>query len=193
MLIALLLTFCIAVTNLAWIFFLKKVRGKKSLVVFFITLVIWSVVYALFYYVNSVLWLPFTFLLSTIASTSLLTYALEYTGRTEHLTRVSLLILAMEPLLTQILFWTNDLHHLFFANSGLTGAWYWVNVYYSDGLVLVAVYFLAQAFQYKSRQYSSQTLTIIAGLLIPILAKIIDLGKAWLIPDLELSPFVFTN
>ncbi|HMN60889.1 MAG TPA: histidine kinase N-terminal 7TM domain-containing protein, partial [Anaerolinea sp.] len=85
--------------------------------------------------------------------TSFLAFALVFTQRMPRIPRHARAWLAIEPLLTVALLWTDPWHGLFFggvrsAEPGAIlsgGVWFWVNVVYSYGLVLATLVILVQA------------------------------------------------
>src|SRR5512136_1373260 len=88
----------------------RKVRGAISLIVFSFALTIWACAYGILVYFHSSepFWLGLVYLSATVTSTALLTFVLAYTNHQEWLGRWStFLLLCLEPLATQILFWTN--------------------------------------------------------------------------------------
>jgi PAS domain S-box-containing protein len=188
---ALLIVFGIAALSLLLVLRRRNVRGIRSLVSFSVILITWAVVYAIYITTGKSQWLAPIYFSATVSATTLLIFILEYTTHVEWLTRGTIIILAIEPIITQVLFWTNDWHHYFFSTTGLARPWYWINAAYSDGLVLLALILLSQTFLHKSKLYLLQSITIALGLFAPILAKILILFGPTLIPDLELTPFPF--
>ena len=77
---------------------------------------------------------------------ALLAFSLEFTGRGDRLTAGVLWFLAIEPVMTLVLLWTDPWHGLFFgsqrtATSGaiLTGGpAFWFNIIYSYTVILIA-------------------------------------------------------
>ena len=128
----------------------RKVRGATSLIVFSIALSIWACAYGILLIDSQSsgrIWLALVYLSATVASTALLTFILAYTNHEEWLGKWGLFLLCLEPLLTQILFWTNCWQGYFSAGYTLTNTgiiltsspWYWINASYSDGLLILAL------------------------------------------------------
>ena len=174
----------------------REVRGAISLIVFSFALTIWACAYGILIYFHSgePFWLGLVYLSATVMSTALLTFVLAYTNHQEWLGRWStFLLLCLEPLATQILFWTNPWQGYFSTGHAVTTAgiavtsspWYWINASYSDGLLILALILLVQTFLHKSRQYMLQSITIVIGVFIPILTKILSLAAFTLILNLE--------
>ncbi len=191
--------FVIALFTLGMILRKRKFRGSASLLAFSIALALWAFGYGMFLSgarSAGLVWLSLIYLSATATATALLTFTLSYTNHTSWISRWSLLLLALEPLLTQVLIWVPGWRGAFFTprpdSLGLaltTGPWYWINQTYTDGLVVLSLIFLAQTFLHKSRKYVVQSITIAIGLSIPILLKIIGLAGFRPFPNMDLAPF----
>lgn len=183
----------------------RRLKGREAatLILFAFALLLWAAAYFLFS--SSGLpggypWLSVIYLSSALAPTALLAFILEYTNHKRWLIRQNILLLAAAPVLTQIIFWTDRWHGLFFAGSrvdasGMTffaGPWYWVNSTYGDALVIFAIILLTQTFPHKPKQYLLQSATLTAGAFLPVLVKIIGLTGFSLIPNIDLTPVGFT-
>jgi PAS domain S-box-containing protein len=163
----------------------RKIRGGKSLIIFALALTVWACAYGILYYnllPGGRFWLALVYLSATVTATALLTFILSYTNHEEWLGRWGIFLLCLVPLATQILFWTNRLQGYFSTGYSITGTgivltsspWYWINAAYSDGLMILALVLLVQTFLHKSTQYILQSMTIVIGIFIPILVKIIS-------------------
>ena len=170
----------------------RKVLGATSLIVFTCALTLWACAYGVLL-LNSQssgrFWLALVTLSATVTSTALLTFILAYTNHGEWLGKWGIFLLCLEPLATQVLFWTNRYSTGYtITNSGIvltSSLWYWINASYSDGLMILALILLTQTFRHKSKQYTLQSVTIIIGVFIPILTKILSLVFLILILNLE--------
>jgi PAS domain S-box-containing protein len=188
----------------------RKVRGAASLVVFSLALIIWACAYGMLRYTSIYqpqsdgrFWLALLTLGATVTSTALLTFIIAYTNHTEWLGKWGILLLCVEPLSTQVLIWTNRWQDYFsttyrLTNTGLLlnpSPWYWINASYSDGLMILALILLTQTFLNKPRQYMLQSITIIIGVFIPILTKVVSLAAFVFLLNLEppLAAFVIAG
>ena len=188
----------------------RKVRAAASLVVFSIGLITWACAYGILLYAtvyhpqsDGRFWLALITLSATVTATALLTFIIAYTNHEEWLSKWGILLLCLEPLATQILLWTDRWQAYFSTTYRLTSAgfvlnsspWYWINASYLDGLMILALILLTQTFLNKPRQYILQSLTIIIGVFIPILAKIVSLAVFIFILNLELplASFIITG
>jgi hypothetical protein len=184
----------------------RKIRGAVSLIVFSFALTIWTCSYVSLLpptQSSGRFWLALVYLSATVTSTAVLTFTLSYTNHEEWLGKWVIFILCLEPLATQILFWTNYWQGYFssgykITNTGIvliSSPWYWINASYSDGLMILALILLAQTLLHKSKQYISQSMTIVIGILTPILVKILSLVVIAFILNLEppLASYIITG
>ena len=112
-----------------------------------------------------------------------LVFALQYTGREGWVTRRTLALLAVEPLLTLVLVFTNEAHGLFWRSRGpitpgpypvieaVYGPWFWIHLSYSYLLLLIGTVFLAQALISSAYLYRGQRLSLMFGASVPWLAN----------------------
>ena len=180
----------------------RKIRGAISLIVFSCALIVWASAYCILrlgVQTGGPNWLGLSYLGATAAATALLAFVLKYTNNDEWLGKWGIVLLCLEPLLTQVLFWTSRWHPYFSTGYFLTktgialipSPWYWINASYSDGLMILALILLTQTFLHKTTQYLLQSVMIGIGVLIPILIKIINLAINLPVPNLELPLFSF--
>ena len=132
-----------------------------------------------------------------------LTFALQYTGRDKHLTYRNLALLAVVPLITLLLVWTNNLHGLMRYNIRLDrsgpfsvvaktyGMWFWVNAAYSYGLLLLGTVILLQVLFRPPRLYRGQAAALLVGALAPWLGNALYISGLSPIPRLDVTPCAF--
>ena len=136
-----------------------------------------------------------------------LAFALQYSGRSKWLTRRNVIILALEPLITLLLVWTNGLHGLInnavslntggpFSSLAFTyGAWFWVNVAYSYLLLLLGTLLISSLIQTLMRSatlYRGQAGALLVAVAAPWIANAITIFGWNPFPRLDLTPFAFT-
>ncbi|MDD3927588.1 MAG: histidine kinase N-terminal 7TM domain-containing protein [bacterium] len=110
---------------------------------------------------------------------------LRYTGRHHLINRRSILLLAIVPIITLSVFFTNGLHHLYYRNMSVSsagpfpaliftgGPFYWIYSVYQL-LALLSGIFLLVGFLLHTRQiYLRQTLLILTAALIPVITMAI--------------------
>jgi hypothetical protein len=84
------------------------------------------------------------------------------------------------PIITQVIIWTNPLHHFFFGDydynitGGIDVGWYfYIHIVYSYGCILVGLYYLGR-FALQSKGNSSiQAVVILVGTIIPIVINVL--------------------
>jgi PAS domain S-box-containing protein len=152
-------------------------------------------------------WLNIEYLGIVIVPAAWLTLALQYTGRTKWLAPRLLVLLSIEPLITLVLVWTNDIHHLIHAKVGLEissaftvlvitrGTWYWINVVYSFLLLLLGTALIVSFIPTLRRSasvYRGQVSALCIAVLVPWVSNAVtDFGLSPL-PNLDLTPLAFT-
>ncbi len=152
-------------------------------------------------------WLNIEYLGIVIVPAAWLTLALQYTGRTKWLAPRLLVLLSIEPLITLVLVWTNDIHHLIHAKVGLEissaftvlvitrGTWYWINVVYSFLLLLLGTALIVSFIPTLRRSasvYRGQVSALCIAVLVPWVSNVVtDFGLSPL-PNLDLTPLAFT-
>jgi PAS domain S-box-containing protein len=111
---------------------------------------------------------------STIVQVAWLVFVIQYAGRGRWLTRRALVLLALIPLITAVLVWTNGLHGLVWKQDSASpdnlarfGPWFWVNTIYSYGLTLTSVWLLIGVFFATPRFYSAQSAILLVGITAP--------------------------
>src|SRR2546421_4518913 len=156
---------------------------------------------------TKIFWLGIEYLGIVIVPVALLALALQYTGRTKWLTPRILVLLSIEPLITLVLVWTNDVHHLIHAKVGLEissaftvlvitrGTWYWINVVYSFLLLLLGTALIVSFIPTLRRSasvYRGQVSALCIAVLVPWVSNAVtDFGLSPL-PNLDLTPLAFT-
>ena len=176
--------------------------GARSLTTLGLAIVAWTLPYAIHFSVANeaarYFWLRVTYLGVLAVPTSFLTFAIQYANRGQWLKKRVTALLTIEPTITFILLWTDPWHHLFFGGkhpNGMIldgGPWFWVNVAYSYGLILVAMILLIQAFRRTSRPLRGQAAAILAGAFLPWAIDIIGVVGHYPFSNLDLTPFAFT-
>ncbi|MCA9970448.1 MAG: GAF domain-containing protein [Anaerolineales bacterium] len=129
-------------------------------------------------------------------------FAWAYTGRRRRLQRRSLILLALIPVLTLLLIWTNPLHGLIWRSVRVTrvgdtlllaitarGPWFWVFLAYSYALLLwgtgVMLRFLVQRTAFVRW---SQSMGLMGGLLLPWVGSLLHVLA---VTTVDLTPFGF--
>jgi len=145
-------------------------------------------------------WLKLEYLGITTFPVLFLLFIMQYTRRDRGLNYKVVAALFVIPLLTWLMLYTNDSHHLFYraismsAVSGVDllhivpGPWYWVHVLYINLMVLIANVILVQMWLKTPSPFNRQYAAMFVGSLLPWVGFFIYLlGYSPL--DLDLSPF----
>ena len=186
----------------------RSVPGAIPFALLMLAVVEWSLAYAL--ELGSadlpvkVFWVKIEYLGIVTVSVMWLAFVLQYTGREKWLTRRNAALLAIVPLVTLLLIWTNDLHGLiwsdvrldtsgFFPLLDLTyGAWWWAHAAYSYLLLLLGTLLLIQAFIRSPHLYRGQVSALLIGALVPWVGNVLYIFDLSPFPHLDLTPFAFT-
>lgn len=149
-------------------------------------------------------WANVEYLGITALPVAWLALALQYTGRERWLTRRHLALLSIEPVLTQLLVWTNELHGLMRENVWLDtsgpfsvvhktyGPWFWVHTGYSYVLLLCGTVLLLQAISRSPSLYRGQRSMLLVGALMPWVGNILYISRQSPVPNLDLSTPAFS-
>jgi PAS domain S-box-containing protein len=153
---------------------------------------------------SQLLWAKVEYLGMVMVPVAWLAFVFQYTGRERWLARRNLALLAIEPLVTLLLVWTNDLHGLIYSNIRLDtsgsfsvlslafGAWSWVDVAYSYLLLVFSVLLLIRALIPSSSLYREQVGVLLMGVFTPWAAEVLSLSGLSPFSPLDLTPFAFT-
>lgn len=102
------------------------------------------------------------------------------------------------PIISLLILWTNDFHHLFFVDfpsnrmdEVIFGPYFYVHSLYTYGLIFIGIFIMIQNSLKTSGIFSKQSILIILGTIIPIVINI--LGTTKLVSmSLYLTPISFT-
>lgn len=89
------------------------------------------------------------------------------------------LLLFIIPVLSLIILWTNNLHHLFYkeyamvVSNDIVGKYFYVHYYYTYLLYAIALFILMKYSIKNSGFFSKQAILILVGTLIPIITNIL--------------------
>ena len=143
-------------------------------------------------------WLDATYVGVAFNATFLLVCTLSFTGRPDLLSRRNLALLAIMPLTTLLILWTDGWHGLFFAGHHTTGAilnggpWFWFFVVYSYAQILLMIVLFVQAYRRAKGLFRLQTGSLLFASCLPVAGNILSLAGLSPFPDLDLTPFIFT-
>ena len=131
-----------------------------------------------------------------------LVFVLRYTGKRSKFPGPLMAVMAVIPLVTQIMIWTNDFHGIWVlsevefyqvgplifpeTSTRVYGPWYLVHNIYSFGLTLVGIVILFVETIRMPREYRKQSIIIITGTMIMVIG--IFFPSVNLVPGMNLNP-----
>jgi PAS domain S-box-containing protein len=139
-------------------------------------------------FATKVFWLKFTYLGIVSLPVFLLFIALEYNRSDGWFNRKSILALFIIPLISLLMIFTNDWHHLVYAKMVMSpdspflqvsfGWYFWVCVAgYSYLLIISSVFILIQVAWQNISLYRPQIILLIFSILIPVIGNVLFLLK----------------
>ncbi|MBN2006956.1 MAG: hypothetical protein JXA21_26640 [Anaerolineae bacterium] len=137
-----------------------------------------------------------------------LVFTYQYTGGKRPMTPLKLLGLCLIPLLTQVLLWTNDFHHLMMIHPGeflhigpffvadrstaVLGPWFWIYTAYGYGVTMWSAFFVVRAGFRGLRLYLGQAALLLFGVFFPVLATAVTTFFVNSPLKVNLAPLGFT-
>ena len=189
----------------------RPASGATSFSLLMLAVAEWSLAYALELVSAdlpaALFWDNIEWLGAAFAPTLWLTFVLQYTGRARWLTRRTIAILMVEPLVTLLLVGTNQFHGLIESNIRLDtsgsfaalevtyGVWYWINIAYSYLLLFVGailICMLIQSLVRSARLYLGQAVALLIAVVAPWVGNALTIFGLNPFPKLDLTPFAFT-
>jgi PAS domain S-box-containing protein len=146
---------------------------------------LWSLFYLLFelqlFYISNLVFVSVTYLLSTVAASALLAFSLAYSNRADWIRKPTIILLVIEPLITQILFWIEPAREIFFMEGSnyitsvslTTGMWANVSMIYLYNFEFVSLLLIIDKYSRKSYALSVKTITMVVGAFIPFLLRLV--------------------
>ena len=189
----------------AWFAWQRRATpGGRSLALLMLALAVWSLAEAgelLATGTNAkIAWSKISYLGAETAPLLVLMFALEYTRRPLH--RHGFALLAIVPLATLVLVFTNEWHGLVWnriepipsdleiLNYG-HGAWFWINAAYSYAVIVGALFVLASASLHAQHAYRQQAFALLTSIVIPFAFNAIYIFGWSPVEGLDLSPLAF--
>ncbi len=187
----------------------RKAPGAMPLFIHVIGLGVWSGATAAMWVSTSLhaqlFWLNFSSLGVLLTPLTFLLFSLQASHHEQLLNRRWLFLLAIEPLISLMLLWSNDYHHLVYGpvemwtRHGLSelhwtpGPLYFIDTIYIYLLIAIGVWFLALSMPRNGELHRRQIKIILAGACLPLIADLIYLSPlSEYLQNLDLAPLVFT-
>ena len=123
-----------------------------------------------------------SYMLSTVAASALLTFSITYSYRSSWINRNLIILLMIEPLVTQILLWFEPTRELFFLEKGASftsislysGTWSAVTSLYLYSFEIASLLLITDVFSKRSYAFKFQAGTLLAGTFAPLVFRIIN-------------------
>jgi len=180
----------------------RKTPVAVSLIFYALGLSLWVIIYSIFFFSSQswmYFWLSAAYLFSSLTRLSLFLFSIQYTHNDHWLNKRSFIFFLIEPLLTQVILWTNIYHGFFFARRTIElvgfsiqiGPWFWISAVYNYSLLLITILMIAQSFLQLARANRKMLGVLLFGAVAPVILYVATLAGSAIIPGAELSPAVF--
>jgi PAS domain S-box-containing protein len=185
----------------------RETRGATALALLSLAAAIWALSYGLEIaganLETKVFWAKFQYFGIVTVPLLWLIFALQYTSHDGWLTRRTLALLSIIPVVTLVLALTTEAHGLIWSEYHVEagpvsvlnvthGPWFWVYWIYSQVLVLIGTIFILRFLLTPSGLYRGQTIALLSAVVIPWLGNALYvLGRNPIAP-LDLTPLAFT-
>jgi PAS domain S-box-containing protein len=182
-------------------------NGERHFILVMLVMVIWLAAYGL--ELSSVdfsaifFWVRVEYIGIVTLPVLWLAFVLTYSGPARWLKPSRLALMFAIPLITLVLIWTNDRHHLIWATSGLDlsgpfpafartyGPWFWVHAAYSYLCLAGAMVLMVRTSISSPPLYRGQIRVLLLSMIVPWVGNIADLSGLRVIPNVELTPLGF--
>ncbi|HOM95436.1 MAG TPA: histidine kinase N-terminal 7TM domain-containing protein [Methanofastidiosum sp.] len=207
--IPLLLTSIISVALICLILNRKRVVGGKYLILFLTSVFIWSL--SDFFDLlctnlsDKLFWENVSYFGVATFGVFLLLFILEYTGKENYINRF-IYLLFLIPVITIILVWTNEYHHLLrqtiyietisgvLAFGKVYGIWFWILFFYNYCLILITFILVFYALNTPHYIYRKQGILFFIGIFLPWISNFIYVFRIMAFPiDMTSVSFIFTG
>ena len=186
----------------------RTTPGATPLALSLLAVTVWAFSYAVAILpavdpTTKVFFIDFQYVGIVIVPMAWIAFAFEYTGKPIRLTRRTILLLAIEPVITVTLNFTNTYHLMrgeltnvmvgpFVVGISDPGLWFWIHAAYAYAWVLWGTVLIFQAFRRSSQIYKRQAFAILLGAAVAWASNFISIFRLSPIPDLDLTSFAFT-
>jgi PAS domain S-box-containing protein len=131
-------------------------------------------------------------------------FAYSYSTKGIRMTRRNVSLLSIVPAITLILAFTTEYHGLiwkdirihtvgtFSALEVTHGFWFWIYWMYSNTLLLLGAIFILQSFNRTKGLFRRQNIILLVAVITPWFGNVLYVSGLSPIPNLDITPFVFT-
>jgi PAS domain S-box-containing protein len=181
----------------------------------FIVILLAAAIYSLSYMVElgstdlstAIFWNNVAWLGSALLPAAWFAFALQYTGHSRWLTRRMVVLLAIVPLVTLLLVWTNTMYGLMSSNNSLdstapfsalvstASAWFWVFLVYAYTLFLLGALVIGSFIRTLLRStsiYRGQVIALLIAVIAPWVGNALSLFGPRPLSLFDLTPLAFT-
>ncbi len=167
---------------------------------------VWSLGYGLEFLAPSLsgklFWVKIEFIGAFSVAIFLFFFCAAYTGHSNLLTKRNQALLWIIPVITLMLAWTNQYHHLIWEATSIGnfgrltflasdfGIWMWLQVAYSYTLIVLAFVFLILEVVRSPRPYNLQAGIVLLGVLFPWVGNFLYFSNI-ILPGIDITPFAF--
>jgi signal transduction histidine kinase len=128
---------------------------------------------------EKVFWTNSTYFGSAILPVFWILFVLEYIGKGNMITRFRFFLLSIIPIVSIILLWTNDYHHLMresialvaisdvLSTSKIYGVWFWLELAYNYLLMFLGMTMIYNSLSITHNIYRKQGIIFLVGILAP--------------------------
>jgi PAS domain S-box-containing protein len=186
----------------------RMVRGAAAFAVLMLAVMEWALSYAPDVSSSElavkIFWSKVEYFGIVTVPVAWIAFALQYTGRERWLRPRTLALLALPSLLTLLLVWTNEAHHLIWRTISLVdgpgyvgwkaeyGLAFWAFTAYSYALMLVGTALLLWTIFRAPRLYRGQAAGVLIGSLVPWFGNLLYNVGLNPLPGIELTPLAFS-
>jgi PAS domain S-box-containing protein len=205
-LLALSLLISLVVIVRAWVY--HKQIAAKTFIVLMLTIAWWlacSILENISPDLSSkVLCIKVGYLGITLLPIAWLIFCIHYTDKGKYTSPRNLMLLMVIPLITLVMVWTNDYHHLMWKSIWLDtsttppldaathGMWFWIHAIYSYSLILTGTGLLFNLFTKTSGIYRKQVGLMFLAALAPWLSNLMFILNIGPLFSIDPTPVAFT-
>ncbi|WP_411274622.1 histidine kinase N-terminal 7TM domain-containing protein [Daejeonella sp.] len=130
-------------------------------------------------------------------------FIVKFTGRDEWISKRNLALVLVIPIVTLLLVWTNDYHHLHYKNISIDssgpfplltierGPWYFVHTFYFYVMLLWGIALLVDKYRKADKVFKKQNLIILIAAFIPWIANLLYFFGVRPEGHIDITPFAF--
>lgn len=185
----------------------RKIRGGKVFAVTMLLLSLWSLSNIMELSATKLsvklFWANMQYIAYALSPVAGLMLISQFVGKYNLLTRKNVILLAIIPLITIILAWTNSYHGLIRQNISLAnnnllstiekdyGSWFLVHSFYSYSLQGLAIIFIVSSFWTQPSNYRKQTVPLLVAQVLSLLPSLLYVVGLSPIVSYDLTPSFF--